>query len=209
VSQLDPTTGPPVTEPFQTDAGPTEPTESTESGEPAARKRSRTRNTVEWIVVIAIAVIGATLIRTFLFQTYYIPSESMVPTLQVGDRVIVNKLAKHSLNRGDVVVFHRPPTWDGSHPDLIKRVIAFGGETVEIRNDTVYVNGKALVEPYIAENTAMPDFGPFKVPADTIFVMGDNRNVSDDSRYNGAVPDSDIVGRAFFRLWPPGDLGRL
>jgi len=177
---------------------------------PGKRRRLSpgTRNTIEWIVVIGGAVLITILLRTFAFQTFYIPSESMVPTLQVGDRIVVNKIAD-DYDRGNIVVFNKPDSWQAAHAVLIKRIVGLPGETIEIRDNTVFIDGEELVEPYLAEGATMADYGPFVIPDEQVFVMGDNRTFSSDSRENGPVPLSDVVGRAALRVWPLGTFGRL
>ncbi len=168
--------------------------------------RAKVRSIVEWIVVIVGALLIALLVRSFLFQVFSIPSESMVPTLQPGDRVLVNRLDDDP-SRGEVVVFRRPDTWAGQHNDIIKRVIATGGETVEGRDGDVFVDGVPLDESYLAEGIVTADFGPATVPEGEIWVMGDNRPSSSDSRTNGSVPLDRVVGRAVLMIWPPGRIG--
>jgi signal peptidase I len=177
-----------------------------------ARRRSPVRSVLEWVAVIGGALVVALVIRTFLFQAFYIPSESMVPTLQEADRVLVNKLSYdlHGVNRGDIVVFERPPSEpDTGVPDLIKRVIATGGETVEGRDGRVWIDGQPLREPYLPDGVTTAPFEPVEVPEDHVFVMGDNRSNSRDSRVFGAVDEELIVGRAFVRVWPVTRLGLL
>jgi signal peptidase I len=197
--------------------------EGPESGAPPPHRRSRRRVLVEWVIVIVVALLVAQLIKTFLLQQFSIPSESMAPTLRTGDRVFVNKLSYrlHDVNRGDVVVFERPARLpDPRTKDLIKRVIGLPGETVEFRTADcqVVVDGRVLEEPYLAPGTCTeapgeavdPDQdGSIEVPADTVFVMGDNRNTSTDSRVFGAIEEDSIVGRAFVIIWPVGDWGWL
>jgi len=201
----------------------------------ARRRKNARRNAVEWIVVVAGALVVAIVIKTFLFQAFYIPSPSMEPTLKVGDRVLVNKLSYklHDVNRADIVVFERPSTdpqtvegCDGKpvtivppkNPeeihDLIKRVIAVGGETVEARDGKVLVNGHPLSEPYLQAGVKTPDFDTFsskciKVPKGDVFVLGDNRENSSASNKFGPIPESLIVGRAFVRVWPLGSIGGI
>ena len=137
------------------------------------------------------ALLVAFLIRTFLLAAFYIPSASMVPTLEEGDRVLVNKLSYklHDVNRGDIVVFERPPGEpDNGIKDLIKRVIALPGETVEGRDGQVVVNGRYLEEPYLDEGPSPTEFPPETVEEGKVWVMGDNREVSVDSRYFHAIP---------------------
>ena len=183
-------------------------------------------------ILILIALVVAVLIKTFLVQAFFIPSGSMHDTLLEGDRVMVNKLAYRfgDPSRGDVIVFDNPQqaNQDGetifgalvrhvaeslglSSPDsaLIKRVIAVGGETIEIRDNQVFVDGVALDEPYVKEGSRMPLYGPFTVPEGQVFVMGDNRSQSTDSRVFGPIAEDSIIGRAFVRVWPPSRWGGL
>jgi signal peptidase I len=181
-------------------------------------------------VLLLVAFLLALLIKTFLVQAFFIPSESMVPTLEIGDRVLVNKVVYHlhPPRRGDVIVFsdphpepqpHRNPASAFVHwlsegfgvsttpdKDFIKRVIGLPGETVEIHRGIVYIDGKALDEPYLTQSARqINDFGPVKVPPASLFVMGDNRQNSNDSRFPtlGYIPESKVIGRAFVIIWPP------
>jgi signal peptidase I len=186
----------------------------------------RLRNLIEWAAVIIGALVVALLLKTFLFQAYYIPSESMVPTLEEGDRIVVNKLSYklHDVNRGDLVVFAKPEAAgdDDDIKDLVKRVIGLPGETVEVSDGRIYIDGRLLEEPYLAEGIATSGFTPVApcanpatelnrcvIPEGHVFVMGDNRPVSRDSRFFGPVPEDGIVGRAAVQVWPLGDLGWL
>jgi signal peptidase I len=188
----------------------------------------RTRKVVvEWVLLIGGALLIAFLIKTFLFQAFYIPSESMTPTLQVGDRVLVNKLSYrlHDVNRGDIVVFEAPDDPNtGGVKDLVKRVVGLPGETVELRDGQVFIDGNLLEEPYLADGDAgstrpTQDFAgkcepPVRdstctVPAGSYLVLGDNRDQSKDGRVFGPISESDIVGRVFVRIWPLDDLGFL
>lgn len=180
------------------------------SEEPTGRSSS-TRTVVEWALIIGGALLAALVIKTFLFQAFYIPSESMLPTLEKNDRVLVNKLSYrlHDVNRGDVIVFERPPNEAGVIKDLIKRVVGLPGETVEGKDGRVFVDGKALAEPYLPSATTTGTFGPETIPADHIWVMGDNRPNSGDSRVFGSISTTSVVGRAFVRVWPPNALGLL
>lgn len=177
--------------------------------------RSSTRNVLEWILVVVGAILVAFLVKTFLVQAFQIPSASMHPTLLEGDRVLVNKLSYrlHDINRGDVVVFRRPVNMaagPNDPDDLIKRVIGLPGDTLQTRDGTVYVNGRALDEPYLAKGTRTLDIDePVRVPAGRIWVMGDNRGDSQDSRVFGPVDQDTVVGRAFVIMWPPGRLSSL
>jgi signal peptidase I len=192
-------TGPEFTRPPDPEPPiPTEPGSST--------GRSGWRNAIEWVVIIAAALAVALVVKTFLFQAFFIPSESMEPTLKPGDRVLVNKLSYHlhPIHRGDIVVFKRPPgeTSDPAIKDLIKRVIGLPGDTIEEIGGKVYINGKAINEPYLDPGTPTTSLVRHVVAPGQYFVMGDNRTNSKDSRFIGAIPGSLIVGRAFVRVWP-------
>ena len=184
-------------------------------------------------VLVLIALVVAVVIKTFLVQAFYIESGSMMDTLIEGDRVMVNKLSFRfgSVEQGDVVVFDPPASEqqrdDESLPgafvrniaesiglsqpssEFIKRVIATEGETVEISDNVVMVDGVALQEDYLREGSVMSNFGPITVGDNQVFVMGDNRNQSRDSRFFGTIPEGDIVGRAFVTVWPPSRWGGL
>lgn len=184
--------------------------------EEGARRRRRVRRTIlEWIAVIGGGIAIALIAEAFFIQAFWIPSPSMTPTLEVGDRVLVNKLSYklHDVGRGDVVVFERPPAastgGDEEIHDLIKRVIAIGGDTIEARGGHVYVNGEAIDEPYLDEPGSTDNLPLQTVPDDQVFVMGDNRRNSEDSRRFGPVPEDRIVGRAFMRVLPLSNIGRL
>jgi signal peptidase I len=166
---------------------------------------------LEWGGLIIAALLIALLIKTFLFQAFYIPSDSMVPTLEKNDRVIVNKLSykMHDVHRGDIIVFKAPPGTDDNIKDLVKRVIGLPGERVEGRNNHVYINNKELEEDYLPAGTITSDFAPVVVPADSYWVMGDNREQSKDSRFFKFIHGDDIVGRVFLRIWPLNRLAIL
>ncbi len=182
--------------------------------------------------LVVVALVVAVVIKTFLIQAFYIPSASMRDTLVEGDRVMVNKLAYRfgDPHRGDVIVFdsplvehHKSESFLGkvvrnvgealglSTPEsaLIKRVIAVGGETIQIKDNTVYIDDVPLDEPYLTRPVQMDAFGPLQVPEGYVFVMGDNRNQSEDGRVFGPIAEKDIIGRAFVRVWPPGRWGGL
>ena len=177
------------------------------------KKRSAARNVVEWVVIIVAALLVALVIKTFLFQAFFIPSESMEPTLKPGDRVLVNKLSYdlHSIHRGDIVVFKRPPAEAGNPAikDLIKRVVGLPGETIEAIDGKVYINGQPLKESYLPPGTVTTNLPRRVVPPGQYFVMGDNRSNSSDSRFIGPIPGSLIVGRAFIRVWPLSQIDLL
>jgi len=169
--------------------------------------KRRARGLIDWIVVIGIALLVAFLVRTFVLAHFVVDGHSMDYTLHDGDRVIVNKLSYrlHDPNRGDVVVLHQ--IQGTTERDLIKRVIALEGETIEMRSCEVRIDGVVLEEPYLDPEIVPPgscggDFGAVVVPEDEVFVMGDNRAGSQDSRAIGTIDQDDIVGRAFVVFWP-------
>jgi signal peptidase I len=174
-------------------------------------RKSGARTALEWVLLIGAALVIALLIKTFLVQAFYIPSESMVPTLKVHDRVLVNKLSykMHPIHRGDIVVFTKPPAETSDIKDLIKRVIGLPGDTVSGQNGHVYIDGRQLNEPYLPAGTVTDNFAPVKIPTGDVWVMGDNRPDSKDSRAFGPIRESSVVGRAFLRIWPLSRLGFL
>ena len=170
------------------------------------------RNIVEWVAIVAGALAVALLVKTFLIQAFFIPSLSMYPTLAEGDRVLVNKLSYklHQVNRGDLVVFERPEGQPESEiKDLIKRVVALPGETIEARGGVVYIDGERLEEPYLDPDVRTDNLPETDVPAGHVFVMGDNRSGSSDSRVFGPIDEDTIVGRAFIRVWPLPEISLL
>ncbi|MGQ0824379.1 MAG: signal peptidase I [Actinomycetota bacterium] len=192
------------------------PTEDVVAGRnPRHRKRGNTRQVVEWLILIASALAIALLIKAFLFQAFYIPSDSMVPTLQKNDRVLVNKLSykMHDVHRGDIVVFKAPRDENGNSvaqdgiKDLVKRVVGLPGDQLEARDGVVYVNGVALEEGYLPVGTRTEELPLQTVPPNSIFVMGDNRGGSHDSRRFGPISEDDIVGRVLVRIWPLSRVG--
>jgi signal peptidase I len=181
-----------------------------------AKPPRRWRRTIlEWLGVIGGGIAIALLVEAFLIQAFWIPSPSMEPTLDVGDRVLVNKLSYrfHDVNRGDVVVFERPPGASTGQndeiKDLIKRVIAVGGDTVEAKEGDVYVNGEHIDEDYLEPGTPTDNLPLTTIPDGHVFVMGDNRTNSEDSRIFGPIEEDAIVGRAFVRVLPITDIGWL
>jgi signal peptidase I len=168
-------------------------------------RSSPVRSVLEWVLIVAGAVLVAIVIRTFVLQAFYIPSASMDPTLQIDDKVLVNKLSYkfHDIHRGDIVVFKRPPEeTDADIKDLIKRVIGLPGDRIEARAGHVYINGKLLHEPYLPRGLQSRTLTAQTVPPDMIFVMGDNRGASKDSTVFGPISKDLVVGRAFIRVWP-------
>ncbi|MCY3580855.1 MAG: signal peptidase I [bacterium] len=187
----------------------------------------------EIIGLFVTAFLVSMLIKILIIQAYYIPSQSMEPTLEIQDRVMVSKLSYTFAgpNPGEVIVFDLPSStepppqtfWENLveeatevigigvnvPTELIKRVIAVGGDRVEIRGNRVLVNGVALSEPYIETGARMSDLGPIYIPYGHVWVLGDNRNNSRDSRVFGPIAEDTIVGRAFTRFWPPSRTGWL
>lgn len=168
----------------------------------------------ELVRTIGLSVILALGIRTFVAEARWIPSESMVPTLQKYDKLIIDKLSYHFADpqRGDVVVFSPTDNIKKDNPELkdafIKRVIGLPGDKVEIKGERVYVNDQPLRENYI-EAAPQYQYGPVTVPSDSYLVLGDNRNNSYDSHFWGFVPRDNIIGRAIVRFWPPNRVGEL
>jgi signal peptidase I len=214
------------------DPGPPKHRPSREAEPEGEGRRWRFVGSTPFLILIALGV--AILVKSFVIQAFYIPSESMVPTLEVGDRVFVNKLLFDGgdIHRGDVIVFENPNQqelpdrgaiggflhWLGEgigfaqpeNEDFIKRVIGLPGETIEIRDEVVYIDGEPLDEPYLtqAAKSSMADYALKEVPEGSLFVMGDNRGNSADSRYGlGFVPVDVVVGKAFVVIWPPSHLG--
>jgi signal peptidase I len=178
---------------------------------PPPKQRS-VRAAVEWIAIIVGALLVALIIKALLIQAFYIPSESMVPTLKIGDRVLVNKVSyrMHDIHRGDIVVFERPNgETDPRIKDLIKRVVGLPGDVIEARDGKVLINDHVLDEPYLPTGTTTTNLPRQLVPPHHVFVMGDNRTNSRDSRVFQAIDEDLVVGRAFVRVWPIGDLGLL
>jgi signal peptidase I len=161
---------------------------------------------------VGVGVCLALGLRTFVAETRFIPSDSMVPTLRVGDQLIVEKLSYHlhAPQRGDVVVFKAPAALQEQNlrDDLIKRIIGLPGDRIQVQAGQVFVNGKALSEPYLE---TVPDYGigPITVPDGEYFVLGDNRNHSYDSHYWGFVPQENIIGRAVWCYYPLPHWGKV
>lgn len=168
----------------------------------------------ENLQILVVALILALLIRAYVAEPRFIPSDSMVPTLQVGDRLVVEKISYrlHPPEFGDIVVFDPPLQLQrqGYKRDqaFIKRIIGQPGETIEIKNGRVFVNGQSIQEPYIAEPPAYA-MNSVVIPEGTFFVMGDNRNNSNDSHVWGFLPKDNIIGRAWLRFYPFDRLGKF
>ena len=200
-----PTTPPPPTEGVDGNDGDEAAADGADTTESTARRR--TRGILDWVVVIGIALLVAFVVRTFVLAHFVVDGHSMDYTLHDGDRVFVNKLSYrlHDPRRGDVVVLH--DVEPGLDRDLIKRVIALPGETIEMRNCEVRIDGVILDEPYLDPTVVTPgncgaDIPPTVVPDNHVFVMGDNRPQSQDSRAIGPIDEDDLVGRAFVVFWP-------
>jgi signal peptidase I len=200
------------------------------------KKKSALKSVIELVVTVAVAVGLALLIQAFIVKPYRIPSGSMEPTLIIGQRVLANRMINHP-SVGDVVVFHPPAGADPddavcgnqdqgtghsqacdkgtpaeSSQTFIKRVVAGPGDTISIINGHVIRNGVREKDSYAYQCGTGPDCNfrtPIKIPPGDYFMMGDNRGESDDSRFWGPVPDSWIIGVAFFTYWPPDRIGTL
>jgi signal peptidase I len=198
---------------------------------PLGRRRhaSAVRTLAELPLLAVVAVVATLVVKALLAQAFFIPSSSMEPQLEVGDRVVVSRLSYrlHEPRRGDVVVFTSPtaPPDERTLPrrlvddvletvaikaprdtELIKRVVGLAGERIAARDGTVVIDGRPLLEPYLPDGTSTADFGPVDIPEGHLFLLGDNRSNSQDSRFAavGPVPVENVVGRALGRIWPPG-----
>ena len=178
-------------------------------------KETVKREIKEWIHSIVVALALTLVIRTFVVQAFKIPSGSMRPTLLEGDKLFVNKYIYRfePPKRGDIIVFRYPVD---PKKDFIKRLVALGGETVEIRDGKIYVDGQVLQDPasfgkffYYNHDPFGGPNEPVRVPADAYFVLGDNSANSTDSRFWGFVPKKSVLGKAFFRWWPPRRIGTV
>lgn len=179
--------------------------------EEVTQRRSKSE-TWEWIKALGIAIALAFVIRTFLFAPFIVEGESMETTLHNAEKLVVNKAITYlgEPQRGDIIVFHAE-----AKRDYIKRVIGVAGDTVEVKNDVLYLNGQPVEEPYLEQNRVQAkeqgvplteDFGPITVPEGQLFVMGDNRLNSRDSRSIGPISLDAVVGRSEFVFWPLGSI---
>lgn len=191
-------------------------------GASTKRRKSTATSLLEWLVVVAIALASAMVVQRFVVQQFVVDGHSMDSTLHDGDRVLVNKLSYrlHDPRRGDVVVLKRFEA-NNDERDLIKRVIGLPGDTVEIRQCVVYIDGRPLDEPYLDDAARDPatcgspgvaaagDGAPLVIGDDQVFVLGDNRGGSGDGRMFGPIDEDLLIGRAFVVIWPLGDWGWL
>jgi signal peptidase I len=183
---------------------------------PPRRRSTARRRTLEWLAIVGVAVLVAFIMRVYVVQTFFIPSISMTPTLQVGDRILVDKLAYHlhGVGRGDIIVFNAPPAvasdCETTDKVLVKRVVGLPGETISDTNGTVFIDGKPLDQSWLPKHDPETYTASFKVthiPANDYFVMGDDRAVSCDSRIWGFVKRSEIIGKVDMRIWPLSRIG--
>jgi signal peptidase I len=180
---------------------------SSEERRPSTKKSG---GVLEYLVILLVSfalVFG--FVRPFVMEAFWIPSGSMIPTLEIGDRVLVNKFIYRFTDpsRGDIIVFE---SVDNSNEDLIKRVVGLPGDRIAVRGGKLFVNGERQREPYT--NKKLPDrsfYAQTRVPKNHVFVMGDNRGNSADSRVFGPLPEKNIEGEAFLRFWPPDRIGLL
>ncbi len=161
---------------------------------------------IGWFKAIVITIMLALFLRTFIFATSIVEGESMYPTLQDGERVIFNKVVYsiHEPGRGDIVIIHQPPK------NYVKRVIGLPGETIEIENSQLYINGEAYQQHFLSDEVIAQtnNFGPIEIPEDNYFVMGDNRLISKDSRNGlGFIPRDDIIGKSELIIYPFREFG--
>jgi signal peptidase I len=197
---------------------------------PSVTTRSASGSARATLRAVVITALVAVILRAFVVLPFYIPSASMEPTLDINDKIFVSRLAYdlHPIHRGDIVVFVAPPSeqprltpmhlglplqWlrdvgkfigviHSRKVDFVKRVIGLPGDVIEARDGHVYIDDHELVEPYLPRGTTTSDFGPIVVPPGHLWVMGDNRDNSSDSRVFGPIPESSVIGRAFIRIWP-------
>jgi signal peptidase I len=197
------------------DPGPNPVPDMSPAPPPGPRGATWNRRVLEFLAVIVVALLATLAVRAYLFEAFFIPSVSMTPTLQVGDRVLVDRLSYHlhPVHRGDIIVFSPPPAENcgGSRPaHLIKRVIGLPGDRISSAGNTVLIDGRPLAEPWLHSPDPLgTPIKPYTVPAGQYYVLGDHRNDSCDSRFWGPVPRSLIVGEAIWDVWPPSRIGSL
>lgn len=164
----------------------------------------------DWGETIVVALVLALIIRAFFLQVFWIPSGSMEPTLDINDRIVVNKVVYNFRppKRFEIIVFRAVPAMGEEKKDLIKRVVGLPGETLEVKDGIININGSPVAESHTL-NQDYASFGPIEIPPDSYFVMGDNRPASADSRYWGFLPKKNVIGQAFIRIWPLTKLGLI
>lgn len=195
-----------TTSPGQAELNKEEKRQASAQGERKAKKSKHPLG--ELVQAVVIAFVLAFFIRTFLFQPFWVPSTSMLPTLQVDDRIIVNEVFLHygQIERGDVMVFKYPLDKDLNY---VKRIIGLPGETLEIKKEGVYIDGAPIDDDWVQGDFHYEPLGPLEIPQDAYFTLGDNRDFSADSRYWGFVPEENFVGKASLIYWPLGRMGRI
>jgi signal peptidase I len=170
--------------------------------------KPRRRAIIEWVIIVLVALVVSFIIRTYVFETYFVPSGSMIPTLQIGDRIIVDKLSVDfgTIRTGDIVVFKAPSDvaadCGDNVADLVKRVIGVPGDSLMSKGNTIYINGKALKENWPHTEPLGTAIKPITLKKNQYFMVGDNHLPSCDSRVWGTVPRSSIIGKVFLRVWP-------
>ncbi|MBY4798051.1 signal peptidase I [Collinsella sp. AGMB00827] len=185
----------------------------------ASKEGSVLQGLIEWVVALGIAVVAALLIHIFVGSPYTVPTGSMIPTIQIGDNIFAQKISLNlggSVEPGDIVVFKNPNAFS-DHDILVKRVIAVGGDTIDFQSGSVYVNGElkeesyaaGMTEPLSAQAPGIELSYPYTLPKNTVWMMGDNREDSADSRYFGPVQRDDLIGIVIFRYWPLNRIGLI
>lgn len=171
--------------------------------EEKTKKRTILREVLAYAIVILAAVVMATLVRVFIFEPFIVPTPSMVPTLQVGDKVLINKMSYKfsNIERGDIIAFHSPV----EEKDLVKRAIAVEGDEITLTSEgEIYINDEKITESYLQSGqVVLYENQTVKLGKEEIFVMGDNRNDSYDSRWFGAISENDVFGKFMIIYWPP------
>jgi signal peptidase I len=201
-----------MADPADADPADADPADADPADAGPRRRRRWRRALTETAITILVAALLAGLVRTFAFQTFWIPSSSMVPTIDVYDRVLVQKafFTWHDVREGQIVVFSHPPLDHClGEGDLVKRVIALPGQTIYSSGNSIYVNGRLLAEPYLPQYDPLgPPIAssqhPYRVPAGEFYVLGDNRADSCDSRYWGPITGSSIIGKVVLTFWHDG-----
>jgi signal peptidase I len=199
--------------PAPADLGPasTDPAGAGSAGTGPQRRRRWRRGLTETVVTLLVAALLSVLLRAYAYETFEIPSASMVPTLAVYDRILVQKafFSWHDVHEGDIVVFSHPPLDQCPGPqagDLVKRVIALPGQTIYSAGNSIYINGRLLAEPYLPHYDPLgPSIAsrqhPYRVPPGEFYLLGDNRADSCDSRYWGPIQGSGIIGKVILVWW--------